>query len=167
MERVVDQPWIEDLDLEAERSGSGAGAEAVEDLAGTREGLQRDRFDLAPGESRRLAIAGASPFAPQRLDRVVRFGVLLGRADLGQTALQADAVLAEDVVAQLDQPAGRPFVVAGEVGRARGDRRPGAAQVLVDVRRDSRPGRRPVWSLRGFEQSLGGCQSLEAASFTA
>jgi hypothetical protein len=152
----VEQRRVEQLDLEAERSG--ARPQPVEQLAVGVFCIQRKGLDFTPGEAGH--VGGLAPLRESGFEAIVGRGVRRAVA-ARQAHLQADAILAEHVVAQLDEIADGPLGIAREAMGAGAQGGQLARQILVDRRAGGGPRFCPGGRLGGFETTLRGPQAGE------
>jgi hypothetical protein len=155
---LVDVERVGGQQLHLEAHGAGAGAQAQQQLAVDGEREQREALDLLPrqaGDFARLA-----PVAPGAFEAVVDRGVGLAVA-AHERGLQADAVLAEDVVEQLDLVVLGPFVAAGLAAGAGAHGGELAREVVVDADGGGAPGLGPCGGFGGLEAARGRLEAGE------
>jgi hypothetical protein len=145
-------------DLHLEPHGASPGAQAHEQLAVDGEREQREGFDLGPRQAG--DVGGLAPGAPTGFEPVVG-GVVGAAVAAQQVGLQPNAVLAEHVVAQLDEVVLGPLVGAALSAGAGAHGGELAREVVVDADGGGAPGLGPCGGFGGLEAARGRLEAGE------
>jgi len=158
---LIQQHRVEDLELDA--VFALAGAPAVEHFACALQGGEHQAFHLPPGEALAdFAVAALAPVFPAGFDALRGF-LVPGAVLFLDPHLQADALVAEDVVFHQHLIAGGPFVVPGQPQGAGPEHGQLAGKIIVKACGRGGPGFGPGRRLRRLEAALGLAQVGQVA----